>query len=121
MKVKYLGFPADPESSPRTTTFGGVRMPRGVFVTLPDDFDPKAFAKLTANLSFEVAEGEGEAPPPPEPEAAQTEDSPAGKDAILARLDAIAAKHPEVTFDPKASVAKLKATLEAAEFEHGDD
>lgn len=124
MKARYIGDPNDP-ADPTYVTHLGVTFRRDRWATLPENVDPVQMHKLQNHPHFEVAEGEGE--DPPAEEAAQTEaaapshEPKASKAQIVAKLSALANKHPEVEFDPKASAKVLAQLLEEAEFAHGED
>jgi hypothetical protein len=131
MKIaKFIGDPADDASGPRVLRLFGRTFPKGRFVAVEGTDADAVFAKLSANRHFETAEGEPDADQDPidlrtgetPPEAAPVSDD--GGDArtgVIARLEAIQAAHPEVEFDRRWALPRLKAALEAAEFEHGED
>lgn len=133
MKAKYLGSPTQDEDGPRRVGFGGKSFPRGVFIDV-SDMDEKPLAKLKVHPNFEVSEeplsdddvtaaevvNGSPVVSGDEAEAGATTDD---KIAIISKLEALQAAHPEatVTFDGRWGVPKLKAALEAAQFELGDD
>lgn len=131
MKARYIGNPTRDDDGPRRVGFAGKSFPRGVFIDVTD-VAAKLIAKLETNPYFETSEAAltkedvaaAEAvngPPEDETPAGAAGAIPEGKAGLIAALEAMQAKHPEVTFSPKWSAAKLQAALEAARFEHGDD
>ena len=141
MKARYIGDPRSPEG-PIRVRFGGLSFARNVFVDI-DGLPPVLQTKLAANGRFEVSM----APVNDEDEAAQLaadrqfapdeerdpfdqdgDGKPGGpvmsedKDALLDELDRLAGQHPDaVKFDRRWGVPKLRAALEAARFEIGED
>lgn len=130
MKAKYLGVPSKDDDGPRRVGFCGLSFPRSVFIDV-SDVPPKLIAKLDANPYFEVSNEaltkddiaaaeavNGQAEEDAEPGAPAAHGDKAG---VIAALEAMQAKHPEVKFSAKMGVEKLQGILEAAQFEYGDD
>lgn len=130
MKFRYIGHPSDGEDAPRVVQHLGVTLRNGRWANVPKGVKDEQIEKLKGNPSFEVEDGEVDeteeeddadvlalkaAAEPPAPDGKRT------KAGIVAKLKAMQAKHPNITFDPKASIEDLGALLEAAEFEHGED
>lgn len=137
MKAKFIGDPNDDFSGPKVLkmAFGAsgnptiVLFPKDKFVGLPAELE----ANVVGNNHFVVEEGDAKAYAGPPPEAVEAaadamdgdDDGRAGgsltKADTLAKLDAMQKRHPEISFDPKWGLPKLRGVLEAAEFEYGDD
>lgn len=130
MKARYLGNPTPDSDGPMRVAYCGKSFARGVFVSL-DGIPGGQVEKLRNNPTFEVSdepmtdddlaadaganEPEVEAPTPDGDEPA------ADKATLLAQLEALKARHPDVEFSAKMGVPKLKAILEEARFIHDDD
>lgn len=135
MKARYLGHPALRDESPKTVGFAGKTFVRGVFRDI-SDIDAKLLGKMRGNPAFEVSEdaltddeqaaaeaAELTAVPPTAQGAAGPNPGSLDKAALLARLTALAEKHPEVeiTFSDRMGEPKLRSVLEGAQFEIGDE
>lgn len=131
MKSRYLGH--DEDGAPRRVEFAGKSFPKGVFIDVSHLADPsqaKVLAKLRANPYFETSD---DALTAAEEAAIEDVNGPAetsepgapaahgDKAGVIAALEAMQAKHPEVKFSAKMGVEKLQGILEAAQFEYGDD
>lgn len=139
MKARFIGDPLDNGSGPRTFVNFGITFRKGAWVAIPAHLE----AKFRGNSHFETATDDAEVT---DASAGDIEDAaearvsppdqdgdgePGGstsspeKDAIIAKLEAVAArgepKGIEVKFDRRWGVPKLMAALEAAEFEVGKD
>lgn len=130
MKAKYLGHPDHLEDTPRFVKFAGVSFQRDTWAEIPANIDPKLLAKLQENPAFEYSDGELTAAERKEAEKVvegavldpfdHDGDGKAGgslsKNEVLAKLEALGQPA-----DEKLSLTKLRAQLEAAEFEAGGD
>lgn len=141
--AKFIGDPADGFSGPRVLRAFGRRFPKGRFVGIEGEDAEALHAKLAANNHFAVGEGQpdpDEASPEPvagndqAPSAFAAFDrdgdgEPGGsnaspeKDELINALGALQDKHPEaeIKYDRRWGAPKLRAALEAAQFELGDD
>lgn len=135
MKAKFIGDPNDDFSGPKVLRLAHgptakpviVHFPKDQFVGLPQELEEA----VSGNNHFEVEEGDApayEGPLEPTRAARALDGDESGKMGgsftkaqTISKLQALQAEHPEVTFDPKASLAVLRGVLEEAEFEYGDD
>lgn len=130
MKAKYLGVISPEDDGPRRVGFAGKSFPRGHFVDVTD-VPEKLKAKLVLHPNFETSEDPmtddelaalDTVNGVEEPAAAGAQAAaPGDKSAVIAALEALQAKHPELKFNPKSPVTKLQEALEAAQFQYGDD
>lgn len=134
MKARYLGHPALRDESPKTVGFAGKTFVRGVFRDI-SDIDAKVLAKLRANAAFETsddaltedelaaAETAALTAVPPAAAGAPADAGSLDKAALLARLTALAEKHPdvEINFSDRMGEPKLRSVLDGALFEIGDE
>lgn len=133
MKAKFIGDPNDDGSGPKVLrmAYGPtgaptyVYFPRDQFVGVPQQLEAK-MAGMGGH--FEIEDGDAPLYEPSAaeaavrvPRAAGGDAKAAGKPEVLARLEAMKAEHPDLVFDPKWSVAKLRNALDEAEFEFGED
>ncbi len=139
MKARFTGDPLDNNSGPRSITMFGVTFRKGAWSPVPAEIE----AKISCNSHFETAADDAKVS---DATAAEVEDaahaktnppdqdgdgesggstSSPEKDELIAKLEALAergaAKGVEVKFDRRLGVPKLKAILEAAEFEIGEE
>ncbi len=139
MKARFTGDPLDNNSGPRTISLFGTTFQKGRWATIPDGYE----GKIAGNSHFETAADDAKVS---DATAAEVEDaahaktnppdqdgdgesggstSSPEKDELIAKLEALAergaAKGVEVKFDRRLGVPKLKAILEAAEFEIGEE
>lgn len=129
MKARFIGDPNNDGDGPKVLTLFGRQFPKDRFVTIEGEDADAVLGKLSANDHFEVEEGEGDvALPAAAPARGSFDRDHNGKSgggrkkaAIVADLEALQARFPDVAFDPKMNAAALEAHLEELKFELGED
>lgn len=136
MKAKFIGDPDDDFSGPKVLRMGYgpagkpltlVYFPRDQFVGVPKELE----AKIASHNHFETEEGDA-APYIVADEQTRADRAMDGdgngktggsltKAVTLEKLAALKEKHPELEYDPKWGLPKLRGALEEAEFEYGDE
>lgn len=136
MKAKFVGDPNDDGSGPKVCRMGYgpsgkptlVYFPRDKFVGVPAQLEEM----IAGHNHFETEEGVAELYVPSDDDVPRAKRDPLDHDSsgkkggslskveTLRRLEALQAEHPELSFDPKATLPALRGILEDAEFEYDD-